>query len=230
MNSLTQAGYWFLYIAVELSVLFLGITFIIGIITSYLSPLKIQSVLQKYGKGLLGNIYGTVLGGLLPFCSCSTIPMLIGLLNVGVPFRIAMSFLIASPLGVLNLAVISLFVTVFSWKVALAYVLSTALAAILAVLILDWAGLSSHVRKVLVTGGAENDSAVVTTAGASSWDNVKPRLKESWKFAWQLYEQMIPFLLGGVAVGAFMYGLFPKISSSDLPGRQILLRSRWQLP
>ena len=115
MNGLAQAGYWFLYISLELTILFLLITFIIGVITTYLSPEKIQASLQKYGKGLLGNIYGTVLGGLLPFCSCSTIPMLIGLLKVGVPFRIAMSFLIASPLGVLNLVVISLFATVFSW-------------------------------------------------------------------------------------------------------------------
>jgi uncharacterized membrane protein YraQ (UPF0718 family) len=210
MNSLQQAGYWFLYIAIELSVLFLVITFIIGVITTYLSPEKIQAILQKYGKGLLGNLYGTVLGGLLPFCSCSTIPMLIGLLKVGVPFRIAMSFLIASPLGVLNLVVIGLFATVFSWKVALAYVFATAIAAILAGLILNWAGLSNQVRKVVITGGAADDPPALAVEGTTLWEKLRPRLSQSWKFAWQLYKQMIPFLIGGVAIGAFIYGFVPE--------------------
>ncbi|MBC7126625.1 MAG: permease [Candidatus Methanosuratus sp.] len=108
-DQLISAGYWFAYISIELSVLFLGISFLIGLITVYVPPDKVERILSRYGKGLFGNVLGTAFGGLLPFCSCSTIPALIGLINIGVPFRIAMSFLIASPLGVFNLAVIGLF-------------------------------------------------------------------------------------------------------------------------
>lgn len=210
MNNWLQAGYWFFYISVELTILFLVITFIIGIIVTYLSPQKIQSVLERYGKGPLGNVIGAAFGGLLPFCSCSTIPMLIGLLNVGVPFRIAMSFLIASPLGVLNLVVISLFATVFSLKVALAYILSTFIAAVLFGLILNRLGLSKEVKRVVLMEAPEDDDPAVAAETETVWAKVKPRLGKSWGFAWRLYKQMLPFLLGGVAVGAFIYGFVPE--------------------
>ena len=77
-NSLVQAAYWFVYISLELSILFIGITFIIGLITSYVSPQKVESFLSKYRKGVIGNILGTAVGGLIPFCSCSTIPAVAG--------------------------------------------------------------------------------------------------------------------------------------------------------
>lgn len=210
MDRLAQAGYWFVYISLELTVLFLVICFIIGVITTYVSPQRVQDILERHGKGPLGNALGVTFGGLLPFCSCSTIPMLIGLLNVGVPFRIAMSFLIASPLGVFNLIVISLFSAMFGIRVAIAYIVTTFIAAVLAGMVLNWLGLANQVRKVAVSGGAEDNDAVIIAEGATRWERIKPRLRESWRFTRDLYKRMLPFLLGGVAVGAFIYGFVPE--------------------
>jgi len=210
MDKLAETGYWFVYISLELTILFLVISFIIGVITTYFSPQRIKSTLERHSKGPLGNALGATLGGLLPFCSCSSIPVLIGLINVGVPFRIAMSFLVASPLGVFNPVVISLFSALFGLRVALAYIVTTFIAAVLAGMVLNWLGLAGQTRKVAVTGGAENIDAIIVAEGTTRWERIKPRLSKSWRFTRDLYKRMLPFMLGGVAVGAFIHGFVPE--------------------
>lgn len=209
MDKVAETGYWFLFTALELTLLFLVITFIIGVITSYIPAQRVRGILERYGKGIRGNAMGAILGGLMPFCSCSAIPMLIGLLNVGVPFRIAMSFVIASPIGVFNLIVISLFSALFGVKVAALYVVTTFLVAVLAGMILNWLGLADQIKKVAIIGGTEEDD-VMMTEGITRWERFKPRLRKSWGFSRGLYRQMIPFLLIGVGVGAFIHGFVPE--------------------
>ncbi|MCD2201384.1 permease [Halobacterium sp. KA-4] len=45
-----------------------------------------------------GNVAAASLGAVTPFCSCSTAPILAGLLQAGVPLGLAFSFRLASPL------------------------------------------------------------------------------------------------------------------------------------
>lgn len=207
-SQLQQAAYWFVYIFLELSILLLVISFAISIVTYFITPVKVRRWMDKYSQGLTGNIIGTALGGLLPFCSCSTIPALIGLLNVGVPFRVAMSFLIASPLGVLNLVVISLFSTMFGTKIAIMYIVATFITTVLAGIVLDKLGLASEVKDVEVRG-IEEETIAPRTNTANRWERWKPVLIRARDSAWTLYKQMIPFLLVGVGVGAWIYGFVP---------------------
>lgn len=208
-DQLITAGYWFAYISLELSVLFLGISFLIGLITAYIPPNKVEHVLSKYGKGLFGNVLGSVFGGLLPFCSCSTIPALIGLINIGVPFRIAMSFLIASPLGVFNLAVISLFFVMFGPKIALLYIVFTFFGAIFAGWLLDKFGLKSYLRKVRVVG-RHDEIETNTPKDGKRRGKLMQKMRSSWVFTKSLYFRMIPYILIGVGIGAFIYGFVPE--------------------
>src|SRR5699024_11416861 len=64
-----------------------------------------------------GYLYGTGLGAVTPFCSCSTIPILAGLLSSKAPFGPSMSFLIASPL--LNPVIVIFLWTLLGWKLTL---------------------------------------------------------------------------------------------------------------
>ncbi len=224
MDKLAEAGYWFIYISLELTVLFLVITFLLGIIRTYLTPERARRALQRYGRGSLGNMLGAAVGGLLPFCSCSTIPMLVGLLGAGVPFGIAMSFLIASPIGVFNLVVITLFTTMFGAGVAVTYIVATFLSAVIAGIVLERLGLSSQVRELAVPSEGcccEGDSET-TGSATDKWERVKPVLAQSWRFAWGLYRSMLPYLIGGVAIGAIIHGFVPggfflRYAGSDNP-------------
>jgi len=62
----------FAFLAVELTVLFLLISYIVGVLQQYVPPSKIQNILSsKNGKGY---IIAGFLGAITPFFSCSTIP------------------------------------------------------------------------------------------------------------------------------------------------------------
>lgn len=96
VNSLEQTLEFFVTITLELVILFIGISFLVGLMLEYIPPEKIRKAMG--GEGLLGNFVGAGFGAITPFCSCSTIPLTMGFLEAGAPFGATMSFLIASPL------------------------------------------------------------------------------------------------------------------------------------
>jgi hypothetical protein len=66
----------FAFLAVELTLLFLVISYVVGVLQVYIPPSKIKQILSsKKGKGYF--IAG-LLGAITPFCSCSTIPFFKG--------------------------------------------------------------------------------------------------------------------------------------------------------
>ena len=120
----------FAFLAVELTLLFLVISYMVGVLQVYIPPTKIQQILSsKKGKGYF--IAG-LLGAITPFCSCSTIPFLKGLVRAQAGFGTMMVFLFASPL--LNPIIIGSFavtfgikVTIFYFSIAMGYQLSPVL-------------------------------------------------------------------------------------------------------
>ena len=107
----------FIFLAVELTILFLAISYLVGVLQEYIPPEKIERILSS--KNGRGYIIAALLGSITPFCSCSTIPFLKGLLRAKAGFGPMMVFLFSSPL--LNPIVISLFVITFGFKVAILY-------------------------------------------------------------------------------------------------------------
>src|SRR5699024_4514333 len=102
-----------------LTVLFIFISFLVSWLQQNVTEDRIKGVLERPNK-CSGYLYGTGLGALTPFCSCSTIPILAGLLSSKAPFGPSMSFLIASPL--LNPVIVILLWTLLGWKLTLYYV------------------------------------------------------------------------------------------------------------
>jgi uncharacterized membrane protein YraQ (UPF0718 family) len=132
----------FLFLAAELTVLFLAISYIVGILQEYIPPEKIQSILSsKKGKGY---IIAALLGAITPFCSCSTIPFLKGLLRAKAGFGPMMVFLFSSPL--LNPIIIGLFVVTFGIKVAVFYFLVAMVVSVTAGYVLEKLGFERYVK------------------------------------------------------------------------------------
>lgn len=145
MNNFMVAGKFFLIIAGELIVIFIAVAFIVGLLLEYLPPTRIRGFLA--GR-MIGVQYflGAGLGAITPFCSCSTVPVLTGLLRGGVPFGPVMAFLFASP--VLNPVIIGLFLMLLGWKVTAVYAVVTFLGAMLVAAILSKLGLERDVKTV----------------------------------------------------------------------------------
>ncbi|WP_448565792.1 permease [Thalassotalea ganghwensis] len=99
----------------ELALLFVGISFIVSLINHYLPAEKIQAILS----GSRGYGAAIALGAVTPFCSCSTLPMTVGLLKARASFGPVMAFLFTSPL--VNPFIIALFWVTFGAQITLLY-------------------------------------------------------------------------------------------------------------
>ncbi|WP_028865939.1 permease [Psychromonas aquimarina] len=132
----------FAFLATELIILFLVISYLVGVLQEFITPEKIQSILSsRKGKGY---IIAALLGSITPFCSCSTIPFLKGLLRARAGFGPMMVFLFSSPL--LNPVIIGLFVVTFGIKVALFYFLVAIIVAVTSGFVLEKLGFERYVR------------------------------------------------------------------------------------
>jgi len=209
-DNLAVAVNFFIEIAVELTVLFIGVTFLVGLIQEYVPEETIKKALGGRHR-VLGSILGAGFGSLTPFCSCSTIPLLLGMLNAGVPFAAAMAFLFASPL--LNPVIISLFIVLMGWKMAVLYFAVTFVAAIAIGLLLDALGFVGQVKSVAV---------VRSCCDCQQETDARSRIGRSAAFAFGLFRQLMPYLLLGAGIGAFIHGFVPteiisKIAGPDNP-------------
>lgn len=123
----------FLFLGIELSVLFIAISFGVSLLQQFIPDSKIQSLLS--GKRGVGYVFAAALGSITPFCSCSTIPMLRGLLKAKAGFGPTMTFLFCSPL--LNPIIIGLFLATFGTRVTVYYVAIALVVSIVAGFLLD---------------------------------------------------------------------------------------------
>lgn len=140
---LKEAASMFLFLSAELIVLFLVISYLVGVLQVLLTPEKIQSVLSsRHGKGY---VIAALCGAITPFCSCSTIPFLKGLLRARAGFGPMMVFLFASPL--LNPIIIGLFVVTFGVKVAIFYFVLALSVSVIAGIILEKLGFERYVKE-----------------------------------------------------------------------------------
>lgn len=195
MNAFLEFMKTFLILFAELTALFILISFLVSLLQQKVTEERIKRVLERPNKWS-GYLYGTVLGALTPFCSCSTIPILAGLLSSKAPFGPSMSFLVASPL--LNPVIVLLLWTLLGWELTLSYVLIVGAFSILIGVVWDLLGLEKFVKNVRVRKGS-------TTAEAD-----EPKWKVALRDAWGFFYPVLPFLLLGVFIGAFIHDFIPQ--------------------
>lgn len=213
-SMLMEAFNLFIFLAVELTILFLAISYLVGYLQTIIPPQKIQNILSaKKGRGY---IVAGFLGAITPFCSCSTIPFLKGLLRAQAGFGTMMVFLFASPL--LNPIIIGLFVVTLGIKVTLVYFVVAMGVSVIGGYLLEKLGFEKYIKADAYTTTAVSgcDSACNgVSAPTNPW-------KEIWLSTWQDFKKVLPYLLGGIALGSMIYGFMPtemvaNIASKDNP-------------
>ncbi len=206
INMIKETVNMFVFLSLELTVLFLLISYLVGVLQMYISPAKIQNILSgKQGKGY---IVAGFLGAITPFCSCSTIPFLKGLLRAKAGFGTMMVFLFASPL--LNPIIIGLFAITFGVQVTLFYFVIAMGVSVIAGYTLEKLGFERYVREEAY---AEPKPACCgATATTTSCCGSKPpesKWKKIWKSTWADFKTVLPYLIGGIALGSVIYGFMP---------------------
>ncbi|WP_163132027.1 permease [Agarivorans sp. Alg241-V36] len=197
-----QALNMFGFLAVELTLLFLAISYLVGVLQLYIPPQKIQSILSA--KNGSGYIVAGFLGAITPFCSCSTIPFLKGLLRARAGFGTMMVFLFASPL--LNPIIIGLFAITFGWKVSLFYFVIAMGVSVVAGYSLEKLGFEKYVK---AESYLEPEAKKCGSACSGKPAVERSKWLKVWDSTWQDFKKVLPYLIGGIAVGSLIYGFMP---------------------
>lgn len=223
VENLLSVGGTFLYLFGELFALFIAISFLVALLQIWVSKDRIKRLLTRPHK-VENAILGALLGSVTPFCSCSTIPVLVGLFKSGAPFSGATSFLMTSP--ILNPAIIALLLVFFGPLPTVVYALITFVFAICVGLLLDKLGFSRYVKNVNVSGGCGCEDITWEKLEGTFWQKQWQACKYAVKDAIGLFKGVIGWLLLGAGIGAFIYGFVPTELLENFAGADNL----WAIP
>jgi len=207
---LTEAVRFFVFEFPKVMMLLTLIFFLVGIIRTYFTPERTRKALEGK-KTFTGNIMAATLGIVTPFCSCSAIPLFLGFVEAGVPLGVTFSFLISSPM--INEVAVVLLYGMFGWKVAVIYVVTGLIIAIVAGWIIGLLKLEKWIEPwVYETHMGNNvDVEEKITFGCRislGYDAIKDIVGKVW-----LYVAL------GIAIGAGAHGYVPQDFMAALMGK-----------
>ncbi len=213
----------------ELAVLFIIISFVVSIINDKLPPEKIKQLLS----GNRGYGVAVSLGAFTPFCSCSTLPMTIGLIKARAAFGPIMAFLFTSPL--LNPFIVGLFWLTFGAKVTLTYSTFVIILAIISGYFLEKFHFERFVKDDLFTSNCSDasntststqDNKQCTDSKNQEQSTLQPSSQHWKKLLVDTSKQFIsfaPYMMIGVAVGALLHGYVPQNAFENLKRYNVIV-------
>jgi len=197
---LASALNFFIADVLKIFILLFIIIFIVSYIRTYLPPEKVRTFLAKKNR-LTGHILASLLGIVTPFCSCSAVPLFLGFIEAGVPLGVTFSFLIASPM--INEVALVLLIGLFGWKMALVYVISGLLIAIISGLVIGRLKVEHLVADFVWQNKSINNTTSETKM--SQW----ARMDYALDYAVGIFKQVWLYIIIGVGIGAWIHGYVP---------------------
>lgn len=192
----------FLSIAFELTVLFITISFVISLLQGLIPYEKIERKLSGKNK-IIAAFAAIIFAFITPFCSCSTIPVVVNMLKKKLPFGIVMVFLFASP--VLDPTILTIMAVSLGWKVTIIYTVLTSIFSFIIGFTVEKLEFEKLVKNVVMTGYEE--------------EHPKISLKYALTETFSLMKSVYPYLLLGAAIGAVIHGLVPTEWISSVFGK-----------
>ncbi len=202
---------FFAYDVPKVLLLLLGIVTVVTFARSYFPPERVRAALLGRGT-LVGTVAAAGFGIITPFCSCSAVPLFIGFVEAGIPMGVTFAFLISSPM--VNEVALVLLWGLFGPGIALLYMAAGLTVAIVGGLVLARLPLERWIEpwvlEVRAGGGA-------TTSGIRL--AVAERLRDAWAYTRSLVSKVAPFVVAGIAIGAFIHGYAPTDVVAAIGGR-----------
>lgn len=190
---------FFIFDTVKIFALLAVIVFSVSLIRSYVPPEKIRFVLARKNP-YVGNVFAALLGIVTPFCSCSAVPLFLGFVQAGVPLGVTFSFLVASPM--INEVALVLLLGMFGWKIALLYIVSGLVIAIVSGILIGKMQMENLVEPFVYQYSVKNGG-----------DFPKMRIGERCRYAasytLDILKKVWVYVLVGVGVGAWIHGYAP---------------------
>jgi hypothetical protein len=189
---------FFVYDTIKVTLMLAVIVFAVAVIRSFITPQKVKTWVAGRTEGV-GNVVAALLGIPTPFCSCSAVPLFIGFVESGVPLGITFSFLIASPL--INEVAAAMLLAMFGWQIALLYIVSGLIIAIVAGIIIGRLHMEGQVEE-FVWKCKMHDQA----EKSMTW---KERVDFGISESKAITLKVLPYIIIGIAIGAVIHGYAP---------------------
>jgi len=189
------------------------VVFIVTFIQTFVSPNTVRDALSKRRPGL-GNALASIFGIVTPFCSCSAVPLFIGFLRAGVPLGVTFSFLVAAPM--INEVALGMLFAMFGWKIAAIYAGTGVAIAFTSGLILGRLRMERHLE------GWVKDALNAPSLGEMEDEKVtlSVRINLAVQGVKEIVGKVWPYILAGIAVGAFIHGYVPESLMAGLLGKK----------
>lgn len=211
---LGAAVHFFLEDITKIFALIYVLIFIISLFRSQLSPQRVKQYLS--GKKIwYGYILAVILGVITPFCSCSSIPLFIGFIAAGIPFGIAMAFLISSPLVSETSAILLLGITGAGPKVAAIYVIVGCVVATIG----GWLSDVFHLERYVEYKPNTLIKTPNVTCCASKTQQSRELISYAHNYAVDLIKGIAVYIFIGIIIGAAIHGYVPADVISKYLGR-----------
>ncbi len=199
---------FFVYDSIKVLLLLAVMIFLVSVLRTFISRERVRKWLGGKKEGV-GNLLAALLGIPTPFCSCSAVPLFIGFVRAGVPLGVTFSFLVASPM--INEVALAMLFALFGWQVALLYVASGLVVAVLAGVIIG----RLHLENQLEPLDAKEAKMY--------FRKVKMNWKERVAFAKEQTVSILlkvgPYVFVGVGLGALIHGVVPVGFLAEVAGR-----------
>lgn len=200
-SRLGSAVNFFIFDSIKIFILLIIIIYAITFIRSFFPPEKTRKILAKSKGGtFIGHILAAMLGIVTPFCSCSAVPLFIGFVEAGIPLGVTFSFLVAAPM--VNEVALGLLYGMFGIKVALIYVLSGEIIAIVSGIIIGKLKLEKYVEEYVYEISIDENNDIPNPT-------MKERLIDSLNFTKDLLKKIWLYVVIGIGIGGIMHGWVP---------------------
>ncbi len=197
-SPLASSVNFFIYDSIKVTLMLAVIVFGVAIVRTFITPQRVKKWVGGRTEGI-GNVVAALLGVPTPFCSCSAVPLFIGFVESGVPLGITFSFLIASPL--INEIAAAMLFALFGWQIALIYIVSGLIIAIVAGIIIGRLHLESEVEEFVYKCKMYDNAEK-----AMNW---KDRLTFAKGESRDITLKVLPYIIIGIAIGAVIHGYAP---------------------
>lgn len=191
---------FFVYDTLKIYLLTFIVLTAVGFLRTYLPPEKIRRVLGRQRFGI-GNFVASGFGAVTPFCSCSSIPLFVGLIETGIPLGIAFSFLVTSPL--VNEVVFVLMGGLFGWRIAFLYALAGIALGVLSGMVIGELKLE---KEIILNGGVRGEKLDLEYLPKS----FEGKLQYAFQEGISTFRKLWWVILFGVALGAAIHGYIPQ--------------------
>lgn len=212
-SAMGQSVHFFVYDVLKIAFSILIVITLISFLRTYIAPSKVKQMLSRTGFGI-SYLIASLFGAVSPFCSCSSVPLFIGFIEAGIPMGVAFAFLITSPL--VNEIVFVLMLGTFGWRMALLYAGVGIALGMVGGMILQRTGLEADIINKYPNGAPEIELP----------KSMPERIKFAYEETAWIFRRIFPFILVGVAIGAFIHGYIP----TELITRYIKSESVFAVP